>query len=63
MIDIRCNYCDTPAKIKGKFIYMKCDCCEDRRIINANEHTEWNKHNDYLYSMISDDFIYNEENA
>lgn len=62
MIDIRCNYCDTLAKIKGQFIYMNCDCCDDRRIININEHVEWNKHNDYLYSMISDDFVYNEEN-
>lgn len=59
MIDIKCNYCDTPAKINGQFIYMKCNCCDDRRIIPLQDHVNWNMHNDYLYSMISDDFIHN----
>lgn len=63
MIDIRCNYCDTQAKIKGDFIYMRCDCCDDRRIINLKDHIQLNYHEDYLYSMVSDDFVYNQETA
>lgn len=41
---------------------MQCFCDEERRILNLNEYMGWNKNGDYLYSMISDDFVYNEEN-
>lgn len=61
MIDIKCNYCDTAVKIKNQRIYMTCHCCDENRIINLNDHILSNKHDDYLYSMISDDFVYNEE--
>jgi hypothetical protein len=61
MIDIRCNICDTLASVKNNFIYMRCHCCDERRIIQLNEHTDWNQHDDYLYSMMSDDFVYNEQ--
>jgi hypothetical protein len=61
MIDVRCNICDTTAKIKGEYIYMRCHCCDDRRIIKLQEHIDWNSHDDYLYSMISDDFVYNDQ--
>lgn len=55
-IDIRCSICDTQATVKGNYIYMRCHCCDDRRIININDHVDRNDHSDYLYSMINDEF-------
>lgn len=40
---------------------MTCHCCDDDRIINLKDHTEHDKYRDYLYSMVGDNFIYNEE--
>jgi len=55
-LDIRCNICDTPATVKKNFIYMRCHCCDDRRIIDINDHTLSDKYSDYLYSMFNDEF-------
>ena len=55
-IDVRCNICDTSATVKGNYIYMRCHCCDDRRIININDHVNRNDHSDYLYSMFNDEF-------
>lgn len=62
-IQISCNYCDTPAKIKRDKIYMNCHCCDDRRIIDVREYLLENKHHDYLYSMFNENFVYNESKA
>lgn len=35
---------------------MRCHCCDDRRIININDHIERGNHSDYLYSMFNDEF-------
>ncbi len=61
MIDIRCNYCDTVASIKNGYIRMQCHCCDENRIIPLTDHLDYDQHGDYLYSMMSDDFVYNEE--
>jgi len=62
-LQITCNYCDTPAKIKRDKIYMQCHCCDDRRIIDVREYLLEDKHHDYLYSMFSENFVYNEAKA
>ena len=62
-IQISCNYCDTPAKIKRDKIYMNCHCCDDRRIIDVREYLLESKHHDYLYSMFNENFVYNESKA
>ena len=59
-IQISCNYCDTPAKIKRDKIYMNCHCDDERRIIDVREYLVEDKHHDYLYSMFNDNFVYNE---
>ena len=59
-IEIKCNICDTTATVKNNFIYMRCHCCDDRRIININEHTTFGNHSDYLYSMFDDEFEYSD---
>ena len=40
---------------------MQCHCCDENRIIPLTDHMDYDQHNDYLYSMMSDDFVYNEE--
>ncbi len=60
-INITCNYCDTPVKIKRDKIYMMCHCCDDRRIFDVREYLVEDKHHDYLYSMFNDDFEFNDE--
>ena len=62
-LQITCNYCDTPTKIKRDKIYMQCHCCDDRRIIDVREYLVEDKHHDYLYSMFSENFVYNEAKA
>ena len=62
-LQITCNYCDMPAKIKRDKIYMQCHCCDDRRIIDIREYLLEDKHHDYLYSMFSENFVYNEAKA
>jgi hypothetical protein len=52
-----------PAKLKRDKIYMQCHCCDDRRIIDVREYLVEDKHHDYLYSMFSDNFVYNEAKA
>ncbi len=37
-LQITCNYCDMPAKLKRDKIYMQCHCCDDRRIIDIREY-------------------------
>ena len=59
-LDIRCNICDTKANVRDNFIYMRCHCCDDRRIININDHVDNNRHDDYLYSMFNDEFEYSD---
>jgi hypothetical protein len=61
MIDIRCNYCDELAVLKNNYIHMNCHCCDDNRIIPLEDHLDYDRHKDYLYSMISDNFLFNEE--
>jgi len=58
-LDIRCNICDTQTTVKNSFIYMRCHCCDDRRIININDHVAGD-HDDYLYSMLNDEFEYSD---
>jgi len=62
-LQITCNYCDMPAKLKRDKIYMQCHCCDDRRIIDLREYLLEDKHHDYLYSMFNDNFVYNEAKA
>jgi len=62
-LQITCNYCDMPAKLKRVKIYMQCHCCDDRRIIDLREYLLEDKHHDYLYSMFNDNFVYNEAKA
>ena len=62
-LQITCNYCDTPTKIKRDKIYMQCHCDDDRRIIDVREYLVEDKHHDYLYSMFSENFVYNEAKA
>ncbi len=59
-IQISCNYCSTPVKLKRDKIYMMCHCCDDRRIIDVREYLVEDKHHDYLYSMFNENFVYNE---
>ena len=47
---IKCKHCNTPTRIdkfKG-FIYMKCMCDENVRILILKEVIDLNKYNDYL---------------
>ena len=62
-LQVTCNYCDMPAKLKWDKIYMQCHCCDDRRIIDLREYLLEDKHHDYLYSMFNDNFVYNEAKA
>jgi hypothetical protein len=62
-LQITCNYCDMPAKLKRDKIYMQCHCCDDRRIIDLREYLLEDKHHDYLYSMFNDNFVYNAAKA
>lgn len=61
MVDIRCNYCDTKASVKNGYIRMNCHCCDDNRIIPIQDHLDYDRHKDYLYSIVSEDFAYNED--
>lgn len=45
---INCKYCGEEASVKRGYIYMKCMCDEDRRIINLNEVIDVNLHSDYI---------------
>ena len=60
-IEITCNYCDTPVKIKRDKIYMMCHCCDERRIMSLQEYIDTNSEGEYLYSMVDDNFVFNEE--
>ena len=59
-VDIVCNYCNTPVKVKRDKIYMQCHCDDDRRIIDIREYLLEDKHHDYLYSMFNENFMYND---
>lgn len=60
-LQITCNYCDTPAKIKRDKIYMLCHCDDERRIVDVREYLVEDKHHDYLYSMFNDDYDFYDE--
>lgn len=60
-IQVRCNYCDEPAVLKNNYIRMMCHCCDDRRIMSLKEYVDTNSEGDYLYSMMDDNFAFNEE--
>jgi hypothetical protein len=61
MIDVRCNYCDELATVKNNYIRMNCHCCDENRIIPLQEHLDYDRHKDYLYSMVDDNFVFNDE--
>ena len=60
-LQITCNYCDMPAKLKRDKIYMQCHCCDDRRIIDLREYLLEDKHHYYLYSMFSEEYEFYDE--
>ena len=60
-IEVRCNYCDEPAVLKNDYIRMMCHCCDERRIMSLQEYIDTNSEGEYLYSMMDDNFAFNEE--
>ena len=60
-IKIYCNYCDTQTKLVREYIHMQCMCDEERRMLSFKEYILYGKHQDYLYSMLKEDFHYVEK--